>query len=187
MKTKIAMIAALAMMALTAPAKAEESTFSFGVVDMSKVMANTTAAKDVFSQLEEKRKQYQTDISKEENALRSAEQDIMKQKDSLARDEFDKQRKGFEEKVIKGQKLVQDRKRILDQAFNSSMLRLRGEAAKIVATLAKERKYSAVFTQEAVMMSTPEMDMTEEVISRMNKELKKISVDWSASADDKKK
>jgi Skp family chaperone for outer membrane proteins len=172
-------------MILAAPAFAADEPASaasaFGVVDMNKVMQITDVAKDIFSQMEVKRKEYQTNISKEETSLRAAEQEILKQKDSLSKDEFDKKRKEFEEKVINGQKFVQERKRILDQAFSSSMGNLRGEAIKIVAEVAKERNYSAVFTQDAVMISTPSLDMTGVVIERMNKSVKKIPIDWSAS------
>ncbi|MBI3441363.1 MAG: OmpH family outer membrane protein [Proteobacteria bacterium] len=155
---------------------------TFGVVDMNRVMRTTEVAKDIFSQMESKRKEYQVSIAKEEDALRSSEQAIMKQKDSLSKDEFDKKRKEFEEKVIRGQKLVQDRKRILDQAFNSSMGSLRNEAAKIVADIAKEKNYMAVLTQDAVMISAPSLDMTDMVIERMNKGVKKIPIDWAATA-----
>jgi Skp family chaperone for outer membrane proteins len=179
-------MAVLAMGGFASPALSANdpapAALSFGVIDMNKVMQVTDAAKDVFSQLEGKRKEYQANISKEEDILRTAEQDILKQKDSLSKEDFDKKRKEFEEKVIAGQKLVQDRKRILDQAFGSSMGRLRNEAIKIVADVAKEKNYSAVFTQDAVMISTPALDMTDIVIERMNKSVKKIPVDWSASA-----
>ena len=194
MKTtkKLTLVMAVAAMCAFAPlaaraadpaAAAPAVQQTFGVVDMNKVMQTTDVAKDVFSQLESKRKEYQTNIAKEEGALRSAEQEILKQKDSLSKDDFDKKRKEFEDKVISGQKLVQERKQILDHAFNSSMGKLRAEAAKIVADIAKEKSYSAVFTQDAVMISTPSLDMTDEVIARMNKSVKKMSVDWSSSDD----
>lgn len=185
MTKRTALLIGLWMMILAAPAFAADEPASaasaFGVVDMNKVMQITDVAKDIFSQMEVKRKEYQTNISKEETSLRAAEQEILKQKDSLSKDEFDKKRKEFEEKVINGQKFVQERKRILDQAFSSSMGNLRGEAIKIVAEVAKERNYSAVFTQDAVMISTPSLDMTGVVIERMNKSVKKIPIDWSAS------
>jgi outer membrane protein len=189
MKTmkKTMMAAAVVMMAgFAAPALAADAPAAggqtFGVVDMNKVMQVTSAAKDILSQLEAKRKEYQGQISKEEDSLRSAEQEIVKQKDTLTKEAFDAKRKAFEEKYLSGQKLVQDRKRILDQAYNTSMTNIRREAAKIVANIAQEKHYSAVFTQDAVMISTPDLDMTDTVIERMNKDVKKISVDWAAAA-----
>jgi outer membrane protein len=175
----------LAMAVLAAPAFAANdpapAAQGFGVVDMNKIMQTTDVAKDIFSQMEVKRKEYQANISKEENTLRAAEQEILKRKDSLSKDEFEKERKGFEEKVINGQKLVQDRKKILDQAFSKSMGNLRGEAINIVAEVARERNYSAVFTQDALMISAPSLDMTDVVVERINKHVKKIAIDWSAS------
>ncbi len=184
LKKTILLTGMAAIMALSTPSlaadKPEGTLQSFGVVDMNKVLQTTDAAKDIFSQLESKRKEYQSQISKEEENLRSAEQEILKQKDTLSKEAFDKKRKEFEGKLVNGQKLVQDKKVILDHAFNSSMAKLRSEAAKIIAKIAEEKHYTAVLTQEAVMISTPDMDMTALVIERMNSGVKKIPVDWSA-------
>lgn len=180
-------LSVLALGGLASPAVAVDTpppaaAATFGVLDMNKILKVTEVAKDIFSQLESKRKEYQVSIGKEEEALRAAEQEILKQKDSLSKDDFEKKRKEFEEKVLGGQKLVQERKRILDQAFNSSMGGLRNEAAKIVAEIAKEKNYSAVFTQDAVMISAPNLDMTDIVIEKMDKTVKKMPIDWAAMA-----
>ena len=182
MLAAIAMVAALSAPALAADAPAA-APLTFGVVDMNKVLQATDAAKGIFSELEGKRKEFQTQISKEEDALRSTEGDIMKQKATLSQEAFDKKRKDFEQKMLDGQKMVQEKKRLLDQAFNGAILKLRGEAAKVVAEIAKEKGYSAVLTQDAVMLSLPQMDMTDEVITRLNKSVKKIPIDWSAVKD----
>jgi Skp family chaperone for outer membrane proteins len=184
-KRTMLLAGAAAMMGFVTPVLAATppaaSAPTFGVVDMNRVMQTTDAAKDIFSQLEGKRKEYQAQIAKEETTLRSAEQSIVKQKDTLSKEEFEKKKMQFEEKVIQGQKMVQNRKRILDQAFNSAMGKLRQEAAKVVATAAREKNYSAVFTQDAVMISDPTLDMTAAVIERMNGSVKKINVDWAAA------
>lgn len=183
-KKAILLAGAVALLRLAVPAFAAETPAiqSFGVVDMNKVLQMTDAAKEIFNQLESKRKEYQSQISKEEEKLRSAEQEILKEKDSLSKEAFDKKRREFEESLVNGQKLVQDRKMTLDHAFNTSMAKLRNEAAKIIAKVAEERRYTAVLTQDAVMISTNDMDMTGVVIERMNKGVKKIPVDWTPPA-----
>jgi Skp family chaperone for outer membrane proteins len=181
-----------AMAGLSAPALAADAPaaapaaggLTFGIVDMNKVMQTTDAAKDVFSQMEAKRKEYQGQISKEEDTLRAAGQDLEKQKETLGKDAYEQKGKALQEKFVNEQKLVQDRKRILDQAFSAAVGKLRTEAAKIVASIAKERHYSAVFTEDAVMISTPDLDMTDVVIDQLNKSVKKIPVDWAAAAAD---
>lgn len=181
------LIAALFAFLVTPAFAAESVPQTFGVVDMNKIMQTTDAAKDVFAQLEAKRKEYQAQITKEEDTLRAAEQSLLAQKDKMSKEELEKKRREFDGKVLDGQKLVQDRKRILDQAFNSSMNKLRTEAASVVAEVAKERNYSAVLTQDAVMLSIPALDMTDVVTERMNARLKTLKVEWTAPPAAEKK
>src|SRR4051812_4284346 len=160
-----------------APAMAAPAVgLTFGIVDMNKVMQTTDAAKDIFNQMEAKRKEYQAQISKEEDTLRAAGQDLEKQKGTLAKEAYEQKGKALQEKFVNEQKLVQDRKRIMDQAFAGAISKLRTEATRIVDGIAKERHYSAVFTEDAVMISTPDLGMTDIVIAQMNKDIKKIPI-----------
>ncbi len=160
-----------------APAQAAE-TLSFGVIDMSRVMKETDAAKGIFAELESKRGEYQKQVKKEEDSLRTAEQEIIKQKDKMSEEEFKKAKMSFEEKVFAAQKLVQERKKTLDDALNNSIDKLRAAAAKETAAVAKEKGYSAVFTQDAVMLAEPGLDLTDEVVKRLNANTKKIPIKW---------
>ena len=72
------------------------------------------------------------------------------------------------------------------QRLNAFTRDLLGALSDVLADIAKEKKLSAVFTEDAVMLSVPEMDMTDEVIKRMNDTVKKIPVDWSAAPAKKK-
>lgn len=192
-KNAILLLAVSAMTAVSAPALAAAATsaapapaaaatgLTFGVVDINKVLQTTDAAKDVFNQMEGKRKEYLAQISKEEDSLRSMQQELDKSKGTLSKEALEEKGKAFEEKYQQWQKLAQNRKEVLDLAFEDAMNQLRHKAAEIVATEAKQRHYSAVFTQNAVMMSTPDLDMTDAVIAQMNKEVKKIPIDWAAA------
>ena len=175
--TKVTAIAAvIGLFIAVTPAYAEK----YGVIDMTRVMKETSAAKGIFNELESKRAEYQKQVQKEEDTLRTAEQEIIKQRSKLSEEEFNKKRREFEDQLMKAQKMVQERKEVLDSAFTSSMNKLRSEAAKIVAGVAKEKGYSTVFTNEAVILAEPSLDMTDEVVARLNKDVKSISVDWTA-------
>ncbi len=178
----ISAIAAFSASALAADAPAAPAAgLTFGIVDMRKVMNTTDAAKDIISQVEVKSKEYQAQIAKDEDSLRADGQALEKQKDSLSKSVFEEKYKALEEKSFQMQKLVQDRKGVLDRAFDASMNNLRHEAAGIVASAAKERHYSAVFLSDALVMSTPDLDLTDTVVDQMNKNVKKITVDWAAA------
>lgn len=193
MKTTISMLAlAAALTAFAAPALAAEqpaaaTTPVFGFVDVSKVLQTTDAAKDILAQMDVKYKEYQAKIKKEEDSLRDMETSLAKEKDTLSKEAFQEKYKVLQEKFSKEQKMVQDSKRTFDKALSTAMNQLRAEAATVVKGLAEEKHYAAVFTQDAMIVSVPELDMTSEVIARLNKNVKKISVDWAAAAADTKK
>ncbi|MBU6475287.1 MAG: OmpH family outer membrane protein [Alphaproteobacteria bacterium] len=173
------------MTALSTQALAATSATSqtFGIVDMNRVLQTTDAAKSIFKQMDAKRKSYQAEIAREEDKIRSSEESLEKQKDTLSKGAFEAKQKAIEEKVIDGQKMVQNRRQVLDQAFGSAMNGLRHSAAQIVAHIAKDKHYSAVFTDDAVMMSTPDLDMTDEVIKQMNEKVKDVRVDWKKASE----
>lgn len=180
MKTAMTFVIAALLLALVPAGVSLAAEVKLGVVDMSKLMESTEAAKGIFNELEGKRKEFQTQIAQEEESLRTAEKEIVKKKDTLSKIEFDAKRKEFEDKVAEAQKMVQERKKTLDQGYISSVQSLKLEAAKIVADIAREKGLSAVLTQDAVILAEPEMDITQQVIAQMNAKVKKIPVDWSA-------
>ncbi len=154
---------------------------TLAVVDTNRVLQDTNAAKSMFAELEKKRAEYQAQISKEENELRATEKDLVEKKDKLGKDEFEKKRTAFEKSIAEGQKRVQDKKRTLDKAHAESIAKLKTEVAKVVSEIAKEKGASVVLTQESVMLVAPELNITDEVIKRLNASVKKIAVDWASA------
>ncbi|MDE2337511.1 MAG: OmpH family outer membrane protein, partial [Alphaproteobacteria bacterium] len=73
------------MTALSTQALAATSATSqtFGIVDMNRVLQTTDAAKSIFKQMDAKRKSYQAEIAREEDKIRSSEESLEKQKDTL--------------------------------------------------------------------------------------------------------
>lgn len=175
-----AMAFAAPAMAADTPAPAAGATFAF--VDMTRVLHDTDAAKAIVSQLQNKRKEYQGLIAKEEAALHATNDELIKKKDTLSKEELQSRGLALEKKVADWKHTMVERDHILEYAVADATNALRREAVKIVANIAKERSYSAVFTQDAVMISTPELDLTDLVIAQMNKSVKKVTLDWNAAA-----
>lgn len=167
-------------LAADAPKPAAAVNYTYGVIDMSLVMRESDAAKGIISQLDGKRTEFQKEMQKEEDALRSAEEQIRATREKMSEEEFGKKRKEFEEKLIATQKKAQERKKMLDDAFGKSFEQLRDNAANITAAVAKERGLAAVLTQDAVILAAPHLDLTDEVMKRLNKDVKKIPVNFSA-------
>lgn len=187
-KTFHSLAAALAVAILLAAAPATASqktpaeTVSLGVVDTNKVMSASLAAKSVAEELEKKRKEFAAQVSKEQDNLRSAGKKFEEQQASLDKDQLEARRKKLNEQHFTLQKKMQNREKLLNTALNQSLGTLRKETRKVVEEIALERKLSAVLTQDAVILSVSQMDITPEVLKRLNARVKTIPIDWSELA-----
>jgi Skp family chaperone for outer membrane proteins len=152
---------------------------TIGILDMDRVMRESTAAKGIVSEVEAKRKVFEDQINKEEKSLLDTEKSIMAEKSKLSDAEFAKKRDDFEKKVADGKKMLQDRRQTLDKAFGASMGKLRTEVLKISADIAKERSYDMILSDEAVVMAEPAYDITTDVVARLNKSVTKVPVEWA--------
>lgn len=181
-KFKASIIAgvAFASLAVASAAVAETHPLNFAIVDMNKVMREATAGDQIRSELNAKSKQFHTELENQDKTLSAQKEALAKSRETMTEDAFEKKVKELQGKYGEAERLLQERRRTLDVASNTSRNKLLTEATKIIADIAKEKSYSAVFTQEAVLLAEPELDITDEVVKRMNASVKKIAIDWNA-------
>ncbi len=153
---------------------------NIGVVDTQAVLQTSKAGKHIQSQLDAKRQEYQKQISGKEDSLRAMEKSILDQKGSLSEEEFAKKRREFEKEVVATQKMVQSNKRSLEAGFARGLAKLRDEIRETISVVAQKRGYALVMSQDAVIIAAQQMDMTQDVITALDKNVSKIDIDWAA-------
>ena len=146
------------------------------VVDVQQIMQVSAAAQSIQKQLDAQRQTYQKEISKQEENLRAAEQELGRQRSNLAPEAFEQKRREFEQQVADVQRSVQNRKRVLDQAFNESMKKLHETMLEVVAEVAGEQKASLVLAKQQVVIAEKSLDLTGSVLDRLNKKLPSVAV-----------
>jgi outer membrane protein len=146
------------------------------VVDVQFILQEAAASKSIQKQLEAQRETYQSEISKQEDRLRAAEQEMNRQRSIVSPDEFAQQRREFEQQVADVQRTVQARKRVLDQAFNESMTKVRDAVLQIVTEVAGEQKATLVLAKQQVVLAEKSLDLTATVLERVNKKLPSVQV-----------
>ncbi len=149
-----------------------------GVVDIPMILRKSLAAKDIRSQLEAKSKEYEKKIGSKEKELRSEEKKLLGKKDSMKEAEFKTKGKAFQKEIVDAQKTVMSYKKTLDVSVNNSMQELRNKIARVVAETAKKKGVNIVLSQDGVVLAEKSLDMTEEIISSLNKSVKKMPVKW---------
>ncbi len=165
----------LALM-LLAPLSARAET-SIGVVDVQALLTQSEAAKSIEKQVAEFKEKFLSEVSGEEQSLRENEKLLTEQRGTLSKDEFTTKAKEFEERLYKMRQKTQGRKRALDEAFSKANGQIRAKVYEIVQQIASARKFNLVITKQNVIVGEESIDLTDETMTRLNKELPSIAMD----------
>jgi outer membrane protein len=148
----------------------------FAVVDYQKVLKQSEAGQDVHRQFEDYRKSFQALVKHDEDTLRAVEEKLKQDRASLAPAEFEKRRRTFEERVIALQRRAQDSMRALDNGFQESMNDLHKKVLPLVKELSEKQGYNIVVDRSKVVIALKAVDLTDEVIDAVNKQIPKFKV-----------
>lgn len=169
----------LTLLALILPIATAHAS-SLGVVDIQEIMRSSLAAKSIRDQIDGMRENFQSKISKEEEELRGLDQELANQRSVVSPEAFEKRRKEFKDKVTDVQKRVQERKIKLDQAFAASINTLQEAVNRIIEDLAAKKDLSLVVPTSQILYAQKSLDITPEVMTRLDKELPNVKVSLPA-------
>lgn len=153
-----------------------------GVVDVQVILRDSTAMKSIQNQVETKRGQFQTEITGQEKKLRDQEQELKRQQSVLAADAFEAKRRDFEAQVASVQRDVQERRRVLDQAYGDGLKVVQKELTEIIAGIAKERGFTLVLPVGQTLYAEATLAVTDEALKRLNKKLPDVPLQFGAAS-----
>lgn len=158
--------------ALTAAAESSK----FAVIDVDALINQSTAGKSMQEQLKVKREEFQKEFSKHEKELADADKAISEKKSSLSPEELAKERQAFEANLLETRKLFQQRRTALDKGLGEAMQSLRKEIVQASAEVAEAKGYHAVLMRESVVIVEKDLDITADVLKKLNEKVKTIKV-----------
>ena len=151
------------------------------LLDVQKILSDSSAVKNIREQVAEYSSTFENEVEKKRNEIRTANQELTRQRTILSPDAFAEKRRLFEEKVVGVQRLVQQRQRELDASRNKAMADVNKAYTEIVAQLAAERNLAIIIRKIQTVFSIGGMDVTQDVLSRLNKKLPKVKIDKPGS------
>lgn len=172
----LATVAAAVFFACVTLSASAQSLPGVAVVDIQRILRESAASKSIHGQIEKQRAAYQQQITKQENELRSAEQELNKQRTLVSPEAFNERRRQFEQRVGNLQRDVQNRKRELDKAFSTAMRTVENSLRQVIEQLVSERRLTLVLVKTQTVYSAPELELTDEVMKRLNAKLPSVKV-----------
>ena len=146
------------------------------IIDYNKVMRESKAAKGIRDQIEARRKSYQDQIAKEEQKLDGVQKELAKQRGVLSTEAFGKKRDDFQKQVLGVQRMVQERRRQLDQVSAAAYNQVKSAMVQIATDLSTVRGFNVVLPSSTVLLYSPQIDLTDEVIRRVDAKLPSVKV-----------
>ncbi len=146
------------------------------VIDYQRVFKDARAARAIGDQVDARRQLYQEEIAREEQRLHEADKELARQRSVLSPEAYAERRRGFEQQVAEVQRMVQGRRRQLDQAKAMALNEVRSAMIAIVGELSDVRGFNLVLPTSGVLLFAPQIDLTEEVIGRLDVELPSVKV-----------
>jgi Skp family chaperone for outer membrane proteins len=160
----------------TSPPAAALPSPVVAVVDVQRILQESLAAQSVQKQLEAQRSKFQTEISAEESELRQAEQDLTKMRGNVGADIYAEKEQQLRQRFSTVERHVQSRRKALDQASTDSMNTVRKSLLEAVGVVAHEHGANLVIVKQQVLWSDKAMDITDEVLVRLNKTIPQVQV-----------
>ena len=146
------------------------------VIDYQRILRDAKAARAIRDQVEARRKQYQDEIAKEEQRLHDVDRALAAQRTILAPEAFAEQRRAFENEVSAVQRMAQERRRQLDQVAAAALNEVRSAMIEVVGELADTRGFNLVLPTSGLLLFAPEIDLTGEVMDKLDATLPHVSV-----------
>ena len=162
-------VAALAILAVSNMVSAADKP-AIGYVDVRTVLLESKAGKQHKTEIEKIFKDKQAALKKEDEKLKTLQQNLEKEMLTLSDTQKQEKQRGFQEKVQALQKNAQEAERDLRQKDSEYSTKAVEEMRKVVAEVAKEEKLSLVFgkSEMSVLYSDEGMDITSKVIQKLD-------------------
>jgi Skp family chaperone for outer membrane proteins len=146
------------------------------VIDIAMVVRDSAAAKTMRSQAERQQTAMRAEDEKIEKDLRAAEQELVQQRTILAPEAFNQRRRDFERRVNEAQQAAQAKRRDFEETMAGAQRRIEAAMTEIVLEIAKDNDYKIVIPRAVIVASHDQVDITDEVIQRLNKKVPTVSI-----------
>ncbi|CUW40287.1 conserved protein of unknown function (containing membrane protein (OmpH-like) domain,23-184) [Magnetospirillum sp. XM-1] len=178
---RLASLLPMAMLALFLsgmPAQAQRATglpTGLIIVDIQQAQRESLPGKALAAQRDKYQQNFQTEFNAARQSLQRSDQDLAKQKGTMPQEVYDQKVKALEMQVVAFQNRTQMAVRALEKSTDSAMAELMNAILTVTGEIASEMGANLVLPKQQVVLHEPRMDVTAQVIERLNKRLPAVN------------
>jgi outer membrane protein len=160
----------MAVAALAMPMLAQNAPSRVAVVDVQKVLTQSTAGKAAYEKLKKMQDDRLAKAKTMEEDLRKLDQEISSKRLSLSEDKLTEMQKQLADKRISMQRYAQDADREIGEARDRELAALQTKIEPVIDGLGKEMGLALIFNkfESGLVYAADAVDITDTVIQRFN-------------------
>ena len=149
---------------------------SIGVLDMNKILTDSTAAKKAAEDIEEIAKKIEEELLKSDEEMIVEQNKLIEAQTIMAPEAFEDKRNEYEKKVQNYNNERQRKLLSVDNLVQNSRNIILENMKPILEEIAENKGITILLEKNTTLLNADGMDITNEVIKKLNKLLPKIDV-----------
>lgn len=160
----------IAVAALAAPMFAQNTPARVAVVDVQKVLTQSTAGKAAYEKLKKMQEDRLAKAKQMDDEMKKLDSDLNTKKISLAEDKLAEMAKQLADKKIAMQRFAQDADREIGEARDRELQALQVKIEPVIDALGKEMGLALIFNkfESGLVYASEAVEITDTVIQRFN-------------------
>jgi Skp family chaperone for outer membrane proteins len=159
-----------------APPPAAPQPVVMGVMDVQFILTNAKAAKTVRAAVEKQAATYQAELAQQENAIRTADQQLQQQRAALTSQDYEAKKAELGQKVEALRQKAASRNKQLQQMDNGAMTQVEQALFQTTADIAKARGLTLVLNKAMVVLNVTSYDITKEALQKLDARLTSVKL-----------
>jgi outer membrane protein len=164
------LVISIAVAALAAPMFAQNAPQRVAVIDVQKVLTQSTAGKAAYDKLKKMQDERVEKAKAMDDELRKLDGEINTKKISLSEEKLTDLQKQLADKKINMQRYAQDADREIGEARDRELQALEAKIKPVIDALGKEMGIAAIFNkfESGLVYASEAIDITDTVVKRFN-------------------
>lgn len=144
------------------------------VVDLPRILEQSAAAKHARAQIKTLGDAFLVEFNKKEKELKAADKHLLDQRSVLSAENYEVKLKELRTKQADTQRQLQLKRNEIDKTLNQAISTIYKNVNLILKQLSEEKKFDVALNVQQILYIKPEMNITDEVLKRLDKQLPKL-------------
>ena len=141
-------------------------------LNLDYIVQNSVPGKLILQELNKKKKEDIEKFKKRENELRNAEQDIIKKKNILSKEEFDTKARALNEEMKAYNKMREQSLLIFEKSKKKKLNEFLSKVTPLIENFVKENSINIVLNEKNLFIASKKFDITEQIVQIVNENIK---------------